>query len=139
MQLGNNRVWDYAADNYVHRLIQNKADGKMVQLDESGRRVANQDEKLDSITLEYTYLLTNQLESQRAYFEERMTSMEEKYEKEVREWENRAKKSEQECEGLRDSVNLLVKEKTSLEKKCNTVNLIDISILYFLNIFLKAF
>ena len=39
MQLGNNRVWDYAADNYVHRLIQNKTDGKLVQLDEGGRVV----------------------------------------------------------------------------------------------------
>lgn len=33
MQLGNNRVWDYAGDNYVHRLIQNKADGKPVELE----------------------------------------------------------------------------------------------------------
>jgi hypothetical protein len=39
MELGNNRVWDYAADNYVHRLIQNKTDGKLVQLDEGGRVV----------------------------------------------------------------------------------------------------
>ncbi len=75
MELGNNRVWDYAADNYVHRLIQNKTDGKLVQLDEGGRVVSirtfwifsltfsqylififnlkiNQDEKMDSITLE---------------------------------------------------------------------------------------
>ena len=39
MQLGSNRVWDYTADNYVHRLIQNKTDGKLVQFDESGRVV----------------------------------------------------------------------------------------------------
>ena len=39
MQLGNNRVWDYAADNYVHRLIQNKTDGKLIQMDEGGRMV----------------------------------------------------------------------------------------------------
>ena len=25
-------VWDYAADRYVHRLVQNKADGKLVEL-----------------------------------------------------------------------------------------------------------
>lgn len=75
MELGHNRVWDYVADNYVHRLIQNKTDGKLVQLDEGGRAVGrhnsrelrkvfqltrkkllgfqvNQDEKVDSITLE---------------------------------------------------------------------------------------
>lgn len=26
------RVWDYAGDNYVHRLIQSKTDGKLVEL-----------------------------------------------------------------------------------------------------------
>jgi len=31
MQLGNNRVWDYAGDNFVHRLLQNKGDGKLVE------------------------------------------------------------------------------------------------------------
>jgi BRCA1-associated protein len=39
MQLGSNRVWDYAGDNYVHRLIQNKTDGKLVRFDEGGRMV----------------------------------------------------------------------------------------------------
>ncbi|XP_057294801.1 BRCA1-associated protein-like isoform X2 [Hydractinia symbiolongicarpus] len=73
MQLGNQRVWDYAGDNYVHRLIQSKGDGKLVAL--------NQEEnidygKMDSLTLEYTYLLTNQLESQRLYFEEKIGFME---------------------------------------------------------------
>ena len=71
MQLGNNRVWDYAGvttedmklrsvgilrifqdsrdahfesphylgDNYVHRLVQNKSDGKLIEVDESGNVV----------------------------------------------------------------------------------------------------
>lgn len=39
MLLGSNKVWDYAADNYVHRLVQNKTDGKLVQFDENGREV----------------------------------------------------------------------------------------------------
>ena len=51
MQLNNNRVWDYAGDNYVHRLVQNKSDGKMVEVDERGN-VIDQHEKLDSIALE---------------------------------------------------------------------------------------
>lgn len=33
---------------------------------------------MDAVTLEYTYLLTNQLESQRLYFEEKMGAIEEK-------------------------------------------------------------
>ena len=55
MQLTNNRVWDYAGDNYVHRLVQNKSDGKMVEVDERGNVVA-EDEKLDSIALEVRVL-----------------------------------------------------------------------------------
>lgn len=31
MLLGTNRVWDYAGDNFVHRLLQNKNDGKLVE------------------------------------------------------------------------------------------------------------
>ena len=50
MQLGTNHVWDYAGDNYVHRLAQNKSDGKLVELDDQNTSV--NEEKLDSITLE---------------------------------------------------------------------------------------
>ena len=61
MQLGNNKVWDYAGDNYVHRLVQNKADGKIVEVDERGNAI--QDEKLDALTLEvslqYTILIAH--------------------------------------------------------------------------------
>ena len=54
MQLSNGRVWDYVGDNYVHRLIQNKEDGKLVEMDERGQRAS--DEKMDSLTLEVLYL-----------------------------------------------------------------------------------
>lgn len=50
MELGNNKVWDYIGDNYVHRLVQNKSDGKLVQVDEGGNPV--QDEKMDALNLE---------------------------------------------------------------------------------------
>lgn len=29
LQVGNNRVWDYVRDNYVHRLLQSEGDGKV--------------------------------------------------------------------------------------------------------------
>ena len=50
MQLDNKRVWDYAGDNYVHRIIQSKGDGKLVEFNEG--RNTEDEEKLDSITLE---------------------------------------------------------------------------------------
>ena len=51
MQLDANRVWDYAGDNYVHRLVQSKGDGKMVEVDEGGHLVEGED-KMDAINLE---------------------------------------------------------------------------------------
>lgn len=37
MNLGNNRVWDYVGDNFVHRLVQNKGDGKLVEGSSPGK------------------------------------------------------------------------------------------------------
>ena len=58
MHLENNRVWDYAGDNFVHRLVQNKGDGKLVEVDELGNRMED-DEKLDSITLEVSFVISS--------------------------------------------------------------------------------
>ena len=41
MDLKRQHVWDYIGDNYVHRLIQNKSDGKLVEL--RGEGVVNYD------------------------------------------------------------------------------------------------
>ena len=80
MDMTTQRVWDYATDAYVHRIVQNKTDGKLVKLTPSStpRTQSHDDdfddyvprEKLDNIGLEYTHLLTSQLDSQRMYFEE---------------------------------------------------------------------
>ena len=43
----------------------------------------NHDEKMDSVQLEYTYLLTSQLESQRRYFEEKISRVEENTQREI--------------------------------------------------------
>lgn len=84
MDLNTQRVWDYASDGYVHRIAQNKTDGKLVELPSAlgdyagnGEHDTLDDEyvpraKLDNIGLEYTRLLTSQLDSQRMYFEEKV-------------------------------------------------------------------
>jgi len=74
MDIATQHVWDYANDGYVHRLIQNKSDGKLVELPSvhsHGEETAPVD-KMENISLEYTYLLTSQLDSQRMYFEEQV-------------------------------------------------------------------
>ncbi|RKP10708.1 hypothetical protein THASP1DRAFT_9531, partial [Thamnocephalis sphaerospora] len=78
LELETQRVWDYAGDGYVHRLIQNKADGKLVELPDdtlSENAVFQQSvppAKLDAIATEYTNLLTTQLDSQRYHYEQEL-------------------------------------------------------------------
>ncbi|XP_052213652.1 BRCA1-associated protein-like isoform X4 [Dreissena polymorpha] len=116
MELGNNKVWDYIGDNYVHRLVQNKSDGKLVQVDEGGNPV--RDEKVDSLNLEYTYLLTNQLESQRLYFEEKMNEVERTILEKVHVLEEEKMNLTKECSHFHAELELANKEKQQSEKKC---------------------
>jgi BRCA1-associated protein len=81
-------VWDYAGDGYVHRLIQNKADGKLVELPSASMRAIDDSgvggpstsdtltaEKIEAIGIEYSYLLTSQLDSQRVFYEEQTAAL----------------------------------------------------------------
>lgn len=116
MELGNNKVWDYVGDNYVHRLVQNKSDGKLVQVDESGN--PRQDEKLDSLNLEYTYLLTNQLESQRLFFEEKIDVIEKVAFEKVHVVEDENQMLSDNCRKFESAIETVNKEKQTLDKKC---------------------
>ena len=83
------QVWDYAGDNFVHRLIQSSTDGKMVEVQggneeaSSARmriglyeRFQQKKEDLDAVKIEWSCLLTSQLETQRLYFEDRLKDVE---------------------------------------------------------------
>ncbi|KAI8175272.1 RING finger protein ETP1-like protein [Colletotrichum sp. SAR 10_65] len=87
LELETQHVWDYAGDTWVHRLIRDKGDGKVVELPgsngqhhrpEGGYEDVVPRAKLDNIGLEYTHLLTSQLESQRVYFEEMLSKVADK-------------------------------------------------------------
>ncbi|KAI1499491.1 hypothetical protein F5X99DRAFT_389630 [Biscogniauxia marginata] len=82
LELDTQYVWDYAGDMWVHRLIRDKGDGKVVELPghqdgPNGHGHESDDvvprAKLENIGMEYTHLLTSQLESQRVYFEEMLS------------------------------------------------------------------
>ncbi|KIJ62026.1 hypothetical protein HYDPIDRAFT_95269 [Hydnomerulius pinastri MD-312] len=91
LELETQRVWDYAGDGYVHRLIQNKADGKLVELPSAASSMGTNSrddgalgpshadtlsaEKIEAIGIEYSYLLTSQLDSQRSFYEEQTTQL----------------------------------------------------------------
>eukprot|EP00802_Teleaulax_amphioxeia_P007029 Tamp_07035.p1 GENE.Tamp_07035~~Tamp_07035.p1 ORF type:complete len:504 (+),score=106.82 Tamp_07035:818-2329(+) len=96
IELGTQRVWDYTGDNYVHRLVANKMDGKLVELPEGGHKGQRKGEedakleealvgsKLDSVLQEYNEMLTRTLDDQRRFFEDRMAAMQEHWEAEIK-------------------------------------------------------
>lgn len=69
MELNTSRVWDYAGDNYVHRLIASEADGKIVELPEKDSQSNDKTNLKDNDNTEYSELLLSQLISQREYYE----------------------------------------------------------------------
>ncbi|XP_073002265.1 BRAP2 RING ZnF UBP domain-containing protein 2 [Typha latifolia] len=102
LELETQRVWDYVGDNYVHRLIQSKTDGKPVELNlpcshtddmcgtcecsgDSGISEALFNSKVDAIVQEYNDLLTSELENQRKYYESLLLEVKEENEREISE------------------------------------------------------
>ena len=148
MELGQNRVWDYVGDNFVHRLVQTDgSDGKLVEaegrcnhMDSCKHDGVTNDEKMDSIQLEYTYLLTSQLESQRRYFEEKIARVETNAQREIDDMVTQSKVATDEVkvsilkdfleilqkianlsfQTLKDQVDTVTKEKNKAEQKLTT-------------------
>ena len=144
LELETQRVWDYAGDGYVHRLIQNKADGKLVELPSASSSMGANNtrdgglgpsaadslsaEKIEAIGIEYSYLLTSQLDSQRSYYEdeaaelklnlqhalEKMESMSVNFEQERAESSKQAREREMEKD---KRIEQLQKEKNKMEGK----------------------
>lgn len=120
MQLTDNQVWDYAGDNYVHRLLANKTDGKPVEV-EGADAYRQAEEKVEGVQLEYTYLLTQQLESQRKYYERIMKETEKQCQKEVAKLTSQLKTVSDDMNDLSEKNKQVTKENSSLEKKLKKV------------------
>ncbi|CAI5667633.1 BRCA1-associated protein isoform X2 [Oreochromis niloticus] len=120
MQLTNHRVWDYAGDNYVHRLVASKTDGKMVQYECEGDTCHA--EKIDALQLEYSYLLTSQLESQRIYWENKIVHLEKETAEEINNMKAKFKETLERCDNLERRLGEMTKDKQSIEKKCTQLN-----------------
>lgn len=120
MQLIDNQVWDYAGDNYVHRLLANKTDGKPVEVENSSESYRQAEEK-ESVQLEYTYLLTQQLESQRKYYEKLLKDSEKQNQKKIKDLSNKNKSLSDDLIEVGEKFDQLSKEKLSLDKRLNLV------------------
>ncbi|WVN90047.1 uncharacterized protein L203_105282 [Cryptococcus depauperatus CBS 7841] len=157
MELETQRVWDYKGDNYVHRLIQTKNDGKLVELpsasslttpsaprsmplgnqrdssvvsenqgeiprreniseeNHAGPSLKDEDKisAIESITLEYSYLLSSQLESMRQHYESNQTNL-------AKRLEELEKQNAENINRLRD-LEKADKEREKAEKKAEKV------------------
>lgn len=118
MELGNNRVWDYVGDNFVHRLLQNKGDGKLVE----GPAPGKDDENLDAMQMEFTYLLSSQLEAQRKNYEEKINRLEKQSKTELDELKQKTSGCVEENDNLKAIISKLNKEKLSTEKRLQQQN-----------------
>lgn len=118
LEMDTQHVWDYAGDMWVHRLIREKGDGKVVEL--PGHHDSRREEedvvpraKLDSIGMEYTHLLASQLESQRVYFEEMLSKAADRAAQALAAAESasaQATKAQKELESLREDHRVLSTE-----------------------------
>ncbi|CAJ0606797.1 unnamed protein product [Cylicocyclus nassatus] len=128
LQVGGQRVWDYAGDNYVHRLIQSDTEGKVVEYQRGDAQAESEEkkDKLEGIKLEYTCLLTSQLESQRMFFEARladmeraMNNMEKMAQAQIDDLETKLSQSSAECKSLKQQLQEVNAAKHATEKKCS--------------------
>ncbi|CAB9503908.1 RING finger protein ETP1 [Seminavis robusta] len=84
-------VWDFAGQGYVHRLLQNKEDGKLVEVHDPTNLSSNErslnpglsdtqegevvHRKLEGFASQYYTLLKSQLEQQRTYYQGRLQEL----------------------------------------------------------------
>lgn len=136
MDLVDKRVWDYSLDGYVHRIVAHatKPGEKLVELPGHGQEhtalEANEDVEMikrENMSLEYTHLLSSQLESQREYFEaivERATNKAaettKKLERTIEETQSRTAEIEAFCaehDTAKDKLSELETENRRLQKR----------------------
>ncbi|GAB0100524.1 BRCA1-associated protein [Sergentomyia squamirostris] len=118
LQLGTNRVWDYVGDNFVHRLLQSKTDGKLVA---TQNPEGDGEEKIDSMQLEFTHLLTSQLEAQREYYEDKLSRLESLVTSETDKIKAHTSQIVEQNNTLESKVKELSRDKVNLEKKLSQV------------------
>ncbi|WCJ40438.1 zinc finger (C3HC4-type RING finger) family protein [Euphorbia peplus] len=130
LELETQRVWNYVEDNYVHRLILSKTDGKLVELNShcmlandgcgsfdcvnSGTSEALLNSKVEAIVNEYNELLATQLETQKIYFENLLEEVKDDTEREISEAIKKA--VAQKLQKLQAKLDRCLKEKKFLDE-----------------------
>ena len=124
-------VWDFAGQGYVHRLIQNIDDGKLVEVSDPTNTTSQErsliphlsdsreeevvHRKLEGLANQYHTLLQSQLEQQRLYFESILESMQREHEEEM--LKNKPKASTDLIAALKQERNQLQHRHTTMKTK----------------------
>ena len=153
-------VWDFAGQGYVHRLLQNKDDGKLVEVSDPmnttsqerssspGLTPAQESEvvhrKLESFANQYYTLLKSQLEQQRTYYESQLEEIRRDYSKNSSNNTSYHRKPKKRVDTAADLMVALKQERQQLTQrletiqgKCRKVNS-DVTFLKHLNESLEA-
>jgi len=126
LELESQRVWDYTKEAFVHRLVSNRIDGKMVEIpdylleEERGNMVKQNDLTLDpdeALALEWQYLLAAAIETQKKHFEERIQQVEQQNTKKIGHLEEEYHNLLREKTETQKKLEIIAQEKKSLEKK----------------------
>lgn len=80
------------------------------------------DEKIDSIQLEYTYLLTSQLDTQREYYEEKLARLESQIDAETKQFKIKIDTIVDDFTKMEMDFTTIKKDKSALEKKLQHLN-----------------
>eukprot|EP01125_Pyxidicula_operculata_P009452 TRINITY_DN3119_c0_g3_i1.p1 TRINITY_DN3119_c0_g3~~TRINITY_DN3119_c0_g3_i1.p1 ORF type:complete len:525 (+),score=122.74 TRINITY_DN3119_c0_g3_i1:922-2496(+) len=125
LEVDTQRIWDYIRDSYVHRLVTNQYDGKIVQIPDFDWETEYANTIRKDITtkgkkeneLEWYYLLEAHLETQKRFFEERISHLEKQnQEKIIRLEQEFTKLNEEKIETMK-KIEAIESQKVDLESK----------------------
>lgn len=121
------RVWDYVSDTYVHRLISNNSDGKPVEFRRRHRGNQSRDDetvalKLEDLLIEYNFLLSSQLDKQRAVYNQQLSQMERLHTQSLAEINTIIHQAEENCQKLEMQLDKLKSEAESETQKIQQAN-----------------
>lgn len=85
-------------------------------------RSGSSDEKVDSMQLEFTYMLTSQLDAQRRFYEDRLLRLENAIEKDNKSFKQKLDDVMEKFSAVEVKLQTVTKEKAQVEKKYAHVN-----------------
>lgn len=126
-------VWDFAGQGYVHRLLQNKDDGKLVEISDPNNTTSQErsvnpglseaqegevvHRKLEGFASQYYTLLKSQLEQQRIFYEGRLEELRREYIDQTTPSKPKKSKSQDLIAALRQEKKQLTQRYESLERR----------------------